>query len=77
MQNQWTAQQWRTVDIPIKTIKNYTSPFEDVDVFGVFKGALRVKKSNYLHSGMEIIHGYFDLHRYRLVHGHTVLKVQM
>ena len=38
MQNQWKAEQWRTVDIPIKTIKNYTSPFEDVDVFGVFKG---------------------------------------
>lgn len=32
------VQQWRTVDIPLKTDKNYCSPFEDVDVFGVFCG---------------------------------------
>lgn len=38
MQKQWKAEQWRTVDIPLTTTKNYISPFEDVDVFGVFKG---------------------------------------
>lgn len=34
----YTAQQWRTVDIPVMTTKNYISPFEDVDVFGTFTG---------------------------------------
>lgn len=34
----YQAEQWRTVDIPIVTTKTYTSPFEDVDVFGVFDG---------------------------------------
>ena len=32
----YTAQQWRTVDIPLHTDKEYSSPFEDVDVFGIF-----------------------------------------
>ena len=31
-------EQWRTVDIQISTDKVYNSPFEDVDVFGIFKG---------------------------------------
>lgn len=38
MGNVFKAQQWRTVDIPIVTSKTYASPFEDVDVFGIFKG---------------------------------------
>lgn len=32
------AQQWRAVDISLKTDKAYRSPFEDVDVFGTFCG---------------------------------------
>ncbi len=32
------AEQWRTVDISITTTKEYRSPFEDVDVFGMFEG---------------------------------------
>lgn len=32
------AQQWRAVDISLKTDKAYRSPFEDVDVFGTFRG---------------------------------------
>ncbi len=32
------AEQWRTVDIPVVTTKEYASPFEDVDVFGTFTG---------------------------------------
>lgn len=32
------VEQWRTVDIQISTDKVYTSPFEDVDVFGIFTG---------------------------------------
>ena len=36
--NNYTAQQWRTIDIPIMTTKHYVSPFEDVDVFGTFTG---------------------------------------
>lgn len=35
---QWTAEQWRTVDIPVKSSKEYRNPFEDVDVFGEFSG---------------------------------------
>ncbi|MDO4168206.1 MAG: DUF4038 domain-containing protein [Eubacteriales bacterium] len=35
---EWTSQQWRTVDIEIFSKKEYASPFEDVDVFGVFEG---------------------------------------
>ena len=38
MQNKFNAEQWRCVDIAIETTKNYANPFEDVDVFGVFKG---------------------------------------
>lgn len=34
----FTAEQWRTVDIPVVTAKEYKNPFEDVDVFGVFTG---------------------------------------
>lgn len=34
----WEAEQWRTVDIPVKTAKEYRNPFEDVDVFGEFTG---------------------------------------
>ena len=36
MHTKYTAEQWRTVDIYLKTSKNYKSPFEDVDVFGFF-----------------------------------------
>ncbi len=32
----YTAQQWRTVDVTVHTDKNYRNPFEDVDVFGEF-----------------------------------------
>lgn len=38
MQNKFNAEQWRCVDIAIETTQNYANPFEDVDVFGVFKG---------------------------------------
>lgn len=38
MQNKFNAEQWRCVDIAIETTKNYANPFEEVDVFGVFKG---------------------------------------
>lgn len=34
----YEVQQWRTVDIMVHTNKEYTSPFEDVDVFGTFTG---------------------------------------
>ncbi|MCD7819046.1 MAG: DUF4038 domain-containing protein [Lachnospiraceae bacterium] len=34
----YQAEQWRTVDISITTKKKYSSPFEDVDVTGVFTG---------------------------------------
>ena len=34
----WTIEQWRTVDIPVKSSKEYRNPFEDVDVFGEFSG---------------------------------------
>ena len=37
-QTNYQAEQWRTVDIPIVTDKTYASPFEDVDVFGIFDG---------------------------------------
>lgn len=37
-QTNYHAEQWRTVDIPIVTSKTYASPFEDVDVFGIFDG---------------------------------------
>ncbi|MCC8103709.1 MAG: DUF4038 domain-containing protein [Clostridiales bacterium] len=39
-QNQkgYRAEQWRTVDIVLTTEKTYPSPFEDVDVTGVFEG---------------------------------------
>ena len=29
------AEQWRTIDITIKTKKEYRNPFQEVDVFGV------------------------------------------
>ncbi len=32
------AEQWRTIDITIKTKKEYRNPFQEVDVFGVFTG---------------------------------------
>lgn len=38
MNTNYQAQQWRTVDIELKTGKSYRSPFEDVDVFGTFCG---------------------------------------
>lgn len=37
-EHSYEVQQWRTVDIPVHTTKVYTSPFEDVDVFGTFTG---------------------------------------
>ncbi|MCD7815062.1 MAG: DUF5060 domain-containing protein [Lachnospiraceae bacterium] len=36
--NTYQAEQWRTTDIAITTIKVYASPFEDVDVTGTFTG---------------------------------------
>ncbi|MCC8045974.1 MAG: DUF4038 domain-containing protein [Clostridiales bacterium] len=36
--NTYQAEQWRTVDITITTQKHYVSPFEDVDVTGLFTG---------------------------------------
>lgn len=37
-QTNYQAEQWCVVDIPIVTGKTYASPFEDVDVFGIFDG---------------------------------------
>lgn len=33
-----TVEQWRTLDISVKSSRQYSNPFEDVDVYGMFTG---------------------------------------